>query len=188
MYFNLADLVIDIFQNACESGAALVELELLEEAPSKEGGEFRFIVRDNGKGMSREELERVTDPFVTDGVKHPHRKQGLGLPFLIQTTEQSGGGWDIRSEKGKGTTVTAWFDTGNVDMPPVGDIPGMLRTILMFEGPEEITVRRLRQQVPGGLDYEIRKSELVEVLGSLEDVGSLVLLGEYLHSLEYDDE
>ena len=187
MHFTLADLVTDITQNACESGATLVELEITES-----GGEFRFLVRDNGKGMTKEEMGRAIDPFVTDGVKHPHRKVGLGLPFLIQTAEQSGGGWDVQSEKGRGTTATAWFDMGNVDTPPVGDLPGMFRTILMFGGPDDVVIRRLRQlggEGQGGspLDYEIRKSELEEALGGLEDTGSLVLLDQYLRSLEEED-
>jgi len=184
MHFTLADLVTDITQNACESGAKLVELEVRED-----GKEFRFVVRDNGKGMTTEELGRVVDPFVTDGVKHPHRKVGLGIPFLIQTAEQSGGGWDLQSEKGQGTTATAWFDTGNVDTPPVGDLPGMFRTILMFTGPEDIVIHRLRQQegiLP--LDYEVRKTELIEALGEFEDTGALVLLNQYLHSLEEDED
>jgi len=137
--------------------------------------------------MTEEELKRALDPFVTDGVKHPHRKVGLGLPFLIQTAEQSGGGWDVKSEKGKGTTVTAWFDTGNVDTPPAGDIPGMFRTILMFDSKAEIVIRR-KKAADGAEDgYEIKKSELVEALGGLEDAGSLVLLGDYLRSLEEDE-
>jgi hypothetical protein len=185
MHFTLADLVTDITQNACESGAKLVELEVTEKALPGGGGEFRFLVRDNGKGMTKEELGRAMDPFVTDGVKHPHRKVGLGLPFLIQTAEQSGGGWDIQSEKGKGTTATAWFDAGNVDMPPVGDLVSMFRTIMMLQGPEDIVIHRRRGEE---LDYEVRKSDLVEALGDFEDVDSLVLLGQYLHSIEYDDE
>jgi nitrogen fixation/metabolism regulation signal transduction histidine kinase len=93
VHFTLADLIADITQNACESGADLVELEVKEGSPSDEGGNgLRFEVKDNGKGMTKEELQRAVDPFVTDGVKHPHRKIGLGLPFLIQTAEQSGGG------------------------------------------------------------------------------------------------
>jgi hypothetical protein len=178
LHFTLADLVADITQNACESGAKLVELEVKETA-----NEFRFLVRDNGKGMTGDELKRAIDPFVTDGVKHPHRKVGLGLPFLIQTAEQSGGGWDIQSEKGKGTTVTAWFDTGNVDMPPVGDLPGLFRTVLMFTGPEDLIIRRQRVgEMP--LGYDVRKSDLIDALGSFEDAGSLVLLREYLQSQE----
>ena len=189
MHFTLADLVTDITQNACESGAKLVELEVREN-----GKEFRFVARDNGKGMDKEQLAHVIDPFVTDGVKHPHRKVGLGIPFLIQTAEQSGGGWDLQSEKGKGTTATAWFDTGNVDTPPVGDVPGMFRTILMFSGPDEIVITRSRRvdgEEPGGvppLDYEVRKSELIDALGDFEDTGALVLLNKYLRSLEYDED
>ena len=180
MHFTMADLVTDITQNAIESGASLVELDVIESEK-----EFRFHVKDNGKGMTKEELTRAIDPFVTDGIKHPNRKVGLGLPFLIQTAEQSGGEWDIKSEKGKGTTVTAWFDTGNVDIPPLGDIPGMFRTILMFDSKAEIILRRKKQDND---EYEIRKSELIDALGGLEDVGSLVLLKEYLQSLEESDE
>jgi len=178
----LADIIVDIAQNACESGAGLVELELRET-----GGEFQFTVRDNGKGMTPEELSGAIDPFVTDGVKHPHRKVGLGLPFLLQAAEQSGGGWNLDSEKGRGTAVTAWFDAGNIDTPPEGDVPDMFRIVFMFDGPEEIVVRRFRDS--GGkppLDYEVRKSELADALGGLDDAGALVLLGKYLRSLEED--
>jgi hypothetical protein len=186
MYFTLADLVTDIAQNGVESGAALVELEVSETGNSGGHGEFRFTVRDNGKGMSADELKRAVDPFVTDGIKHPRRKVGLGLPFLIQTAEQSGGGWDIKSEKGKGTTVSAWFDTANVDMPPVGDIPGIFRSVLMFQGPEEVHITRSFGGKEEGNSYELRKTEISEALGGLEDTGSLVLLDRYLRSLEED--
>jgi len=221
LHFTLADLVTDITQNACEAQARLVELEI-----SEGGGEFRFLVRDNGKGMTKEELEHALDPFVTDGVKHPGRRVGLGIPFLIQTALQSGGGWRISSAKAggdvtvrsggtaidaanggaggnvgtldaanaSGTTVEAWFDLANVDTPPVGDIPGLFRTALLFTGPEEIVLRRSRTGGSGSkgteeLDYEIKKTELTEALGGdLEDVSSLVLLGKYLRSLEGEEE
>ena len=186
MHFTLADLITDITQNACESGAGQVELEVNEK-----DGVFRFLIKDNGKGMTDEELSKAVDPFVTDGVKHPHRKIGLGLPFLIQTAEQSGGDWDVQSEKGKGTVATALFDTGNIDTPPLGDLPGMFRTILLFEGPGEVIIRRRREGTVQGclpLDYKIRKSELSEALGDFEDAGSMVLLDRYLRSLEETDE
>jgi hypothetical protein len=184
LHFTLADLITDITQNACEAKAELVELTVIEG-----GGELRFQVLDNGKGMTEEELNRAIDPFHTDGIKHPNRKVGLGLPFLIQTTVQSNGGWDIQSEKGKGTTVTGWFDTGNVDTPPLGDLPGMFRVVLMLNTQAEVVIRRSRRLEDGTKnEYEVRKSELTEALGSLEDAGSLVLLDKYLRSLEENEE
>jgi hypothetical protein len=178
MHFTIADLITDIAQNAIEAGSDLVEIDV-----SEDGKEFRFLIKDNGKGMTEEELKRAIDPFVTDGVKHPNRKVGLGLPFLIQMAEMSNGGWDIKSEKGKGTSVAAWFDSGNVDMPPVGDVAGMFRTILMFESKAEIVIRRKKLTD----EYEVSKSELDEALGGLENAGSLVLLDQYLRSLESEE-
>jgi hypothetical protein len=206
VHFSLTDLAADITQNSAESGADLVELEIHERQFSPQGqtpgltgessltgGEFRFIARDNGRGMDRAELKQAMDPFVTDGIKHPGRRVGLGIPFLIQTAAQSGGGWKISSVKkgteesaGKpsGTVVEAWFDLANVDTPPVGDIPGLFRTVLLFAGPREVVLKRKRQGGGEDLDYAVKKTELSEVLGGLEDVSSLVLLGKYLRSLE----
>ena len=195
MHFTLADLVADITQNGIESGADLVELSVSETVGSGTGREFRFTVKDNGKGMSGEELRLAKDPFVTDGIKHPHRKVGLGIPFLIQTAETSGGGWKMESvkktadaAKPHGTEICAWFDLENVDTPPVGDIPGMFRTVLIFDKPAEMVIRRIREPLPGEtagrIDYELRKTELAEALGSLEDTQSLILLDQYLRSLE----
>lgn len=210
MHFTLTDLAADITQNGAESGAKLVQLEVRETAK-----EFRFIAADNGKGMSGATLERAMDPFVTDGVKHPGRKVGLGIPFLIQTAVECGGGWKISSDAGgertvrqggaaatdtvfsggaetaagTGTVVEAWFDMNNVDTPPVGDIPGLFRTVLLFSGPEEIVLKRSRKGGEAELDYEVKKTELIEALGGgLEELSSLVLLGKYLHSLEGEDD
>jgi len=213
LHFTLTDLVTDITQNGAESGADCVELHISETQDSSGKGEFRFTVKDNGKGMNAEELKRVQDPFVTDGIKHPHRKVGLGLPFLIQTAEASGGGWKMESKKRPetsvpsgtgastetgvsaegaagpfGTEVSAWFDLGNVDTPPLGDIPGMFRTVLLFDGPSEIVLKRLRDTPQGHIEYEVRKTELIEVLGDFEDSQSLILLDQYLRSLEESSE
>jgi hypothetical protein len=179
MHWTLSDLVADISQNSCESGADTVELSVSETET-----EFRFVVQDNGKGMTPDTLQRALDPFVTDGIKHPHRKVGLGLPFLVQTAEQSGGGWHIDSHPGTGTTVTAWFDAQNVDMPPVGDVPGMIRTVLLFPGPTEIGIRRLLSTGAHTVKWEVRKTELLDILGDFEDTQSLILLDQYLRSQE----
>jgi hypothetical protein len=194
VHFTLTDLVTDITQNGAESGADLVELSVSETMDSSGKGEFRFSVKDNGKGMSADEMKRAQDPFVTDGIKHPHRKIGLGLPFLIQTAEQSGGGWKMSSTKKTetetrgGTEISAWFDLGNVDTPPVGDVPGMFRTVLLFPGPAEVVIKRALETPDRRLDYEARKTELAEALGDLEDTQSLILLGQYLRSMEEVEE
>ncbi len=182
MHFTVSDLVLDIVQNAAEAQSSVVTVILFES-----DREFRFTVQDDGKGMTSEELQKALDPFHSDGIKHPHRKVGLGLPFLVQTAEQCGGGWDVTSKKGQGTTVQAWFNLENVDTPPLGDIPGLIRMMLLLPGPKELVVSRTLDRKGYHTSYEVRKTELKDVLGDLEEAGSQVLLDQYLHSLEEEE-
>jgi len=175
MHYAIVDFLIDIAQNSCEADADLVDISVDED----EAG-IDMTVRDDGKGMTEEELERSIDPFVTDGLKHPGRKVGLGLPFLKQAAEQAGGRFSIVSEKGRGTEVTFRFDTRNVDCPPLGDLPGALLSVLCMPGAREMKISRRRDLY----SYELRKSELVDALGSLDEVSSLALLKQYLLSQE----
>lgn len=67
--------------------------------------------RDEGCGIPAKVLTKVFDPFfTTKGVKGT----GLGLSVSYGIVEQHGGRMDIRSEEGKGTTITVYLpvDTG----------------------------------------------------------------------------
>jgi len=180
MHYCLCDLFSDLVQNSVEAGADRITVEVRET-----GGEIRFRVEDNGKGMTPAELARATDPFYSDGSKHPGRKVGLGIPFLIQTACQTGGTWNIASNKGEGTTVECLFDSTNIDTPPVGDVSAFFRQILSFDGSYEMAIARTS---PRG-SYEVRRSELLDALGlsaegSFADASSLSLLKTYLDSME----
>lgn len=69
-----------------------------------------ITVIDSGSGMSREEREKMFDPFFTT------RKAGTGLGLAIchQIVEQHNGAFDIRSRPGKGTEI-------KVILPSTGD-------------------------------------------------------------------
>jgi hypothetical protein len=176
MHERLDDYILDIFQNAVEAGASYVTVELDER-----GDTVRVKVSDNGRGMDPEEAQRALDPFVTDGVKHPSRKVGLGLPFLAQAVKQTGGEFRLDSQRGKGTVVEWSFPSHHWDTPPRGELSQLWRALLNYPGNHELVISRLGDS---GLQYEIRRSELIEALGNLEDVGALALLDEYLRSLE----
>jgi hypothetical protein len=156
----------------------MVELEVTEI-----GDEFRFSVKDNGKGMSTDEANRAVDLFGNAG-NAEKGKLGMGIPFLIQTVDEHAGGWNLHTEKGEGTTFTVWFDMGNIETPPSGDIAAMFLASLLSLGPQEMIIRRLRKTGSGDVRYEIRKTEIIEAVGGLDDAGSVMLLSTYLRSLE----
>ncbi len=70
---------------------------------SERGVELHVI--DNGPGIPADLLEKVREPLFTTknfGV-------GLGLAAVDKVLQQHGGGLEIRSVEGEGTTVTAWL-------------------------------------------------------------------------------
>ena len=175
MHYTLCDLFADLTQNSVEAQAKKISVEVTETE-----ADITVYIKDDGKGMSKETLQKAIDPFYTDGVKHPKRKIGLGLPFLVQTANDTGGEWKIDSVEGKGTTVYCRFDTTNIDTPPVGDVPLFFRQILTFTGSYEMEIIRNKP----GCSYTIVRSELIDALGNLENAGSLSLLGDFLESQE----
>lgn len=60
-------------------------------------------IRDQGPGMSRSVLERVSEPFFT--TKDPGRGMGLGVFLARSVIERLGGQLTIQSQGGVGTTV-----------------------------------------------------------------------------------
>ena len=76
-------------------------------------------VTDNGCGMDREMINKVTDPFTTSRTT---RKVGLGIPLLKETCELTGGRLIIESQKTKGTKISASFGKNSFDRPPLGNI------------------------------------------------------------------
>ena len=193
MHFTLCDMLSDLTQNAVEAGSTVIRVSLRET-----DRDLSVTIEDNGKGMTPDELKRATDPFYTDGIKHPGRRVGLGIPFLIQTAESTGGTWKISSSKGeteaeggnrRGTVVEARFDLTNIDTPPVGDVTGYFRHVLTFDGRYEMTISRSLEKDGHTVEYTVRRSELLETLGlesegTFTDVNSLALLGQYLESME----
>ena len=170
-----SDTLLDIVQNAFESGATEVRLEL-----ARRGTRLEAEVRDNGCGMDAATLAKALDPFWTDGAKHPGRKVGLGLPFLKQAAEQCGGEFAIESEPGRGTTVRFAFDLANVDAPPLGDVPATLTELMAFPGAADLAVRRAEDD----RSYAVRRSELAAALGDLEQAGTLALMKKFFSANE----
>lgn len=177
MHFTISEFVLDLVQNSIEAGARLVELSIDERVDWIE-----VAVRDDGRGMSDEELERAKHPFYTNGEKHPRRRVGLGIPFLIQALELAGGSYSMASSKGQGTTVSFRFPARGIDTPPTGDLTSLLLSVMCFDGDYELVVARRAET--RGVDYTIRRSELMEAAGSLSEAGALMAVQQFLASCE----
>lgn len=80
---NLSFHITDITANSIRANASEIGLHIEEQ-------DAQIIIRitDDGSGMDEETVARITNPFYTTRTT---RKVGLGIPFLIQNAEQTGG-------------------------------------------------------------------------------------------------
>ena len=153
--------ILDVAQNSVKAGAKLVTLECLIDT---EADTLTVIIDDDGCGMTKEQVEAVTDPFYTTRTT---RKVGLGVPFFKMAAESTGGSFDIVSEPGKGTKVTCVFILSSIDRMPLGDMVSTVHMLATQSGNMDLVYH-----------YRVDRSEFTmdtrqfrEVLG--EDVSFL---------------
>jgi len=173
-------MILDLVQNSIEAEAQKIHLDLI-----RKDNFLTVRLTDNGCGMTEGQMEKAKDPFYSDGIKHLHRKVGLGIPFLIQTVEQADGRFEIHSEKNKGTSLNIQFNLGNIDTPPEGDWAGLFMQTLCFEGDYELTItRKIISEEGRESGYTLQRSELQDILGNFNESGAMILLRDYLKSQE----
>ncbi|MEM1439790.1 MAG: PAS domain-containing protein [Pseudomonadota bacterium] len=117
--------------------------------PLAPGQYIELSVKDSGVGMSAELRGKVVEPFFT--TKPVGEGSGLGLSMVEGYARQSGGGMQIRSTPGGGTTITLMLpaadqlaETSSTAVPDVRETRPV-RVLLAEDNPAVQTV--LRQQL-----------------------------------------
>ena len=107
--------ILDIGMNSLAAGAKQLEVTVIENTKR----DWLIIrLRDDGHGMDAKTLAGVLQHRLSSR----HKKIGLGLAFLQQTSEMCGGTFHVSSRPGKGTAVTASMRLAHIDRPPLGDL------------------------------------------------------------------
>ena len=149
--------ILDIAENSVKAGAPLTEITV--EADTAKNL-LEITIRDNGCGMTKEQVKSVTDPFYTTRTT---RKVGLGVPFFKESAEAAGGSFLIESEVGVGTTVKASYQLDNIDRMPMGDLAATIHTLVTMH--EELDF--LFTYKVNGNEFVLDTRELREILGEI---------------------
>lgn len=170
--------ILDIAQNSVSARAKNLRICLEEDAK----GLLTLTITDDGKGMSAEMVQTVTDPFCTTRTT---RKVGMGIPLLKLASEQAGGTISIVSvpeesdPQNHGTVVTATFDTTSIDFTPLGDIVDTM--VVLIQGHPEIDYLFIHATPRGTVRLDTK--ELRSVLGEIS-LGEFEVLEWIRGSLE----
>ncbi len=96
--------VKNILTNAIEATADAKDGKVaVKTAKTPDGANVQVIISDNGAGIGR---DRLNDIFVLFNSSKRDACLGLGLPVAQKTVKEHGGGLDVNSTIGKGTTFT----------------------------------------------------------------------------------
>ncbi|MEQ8904245.1 ATP-binding protein [Ekhidna sp.] len=94
-----------VFTNIITNAEQAIEEEGIIEITTKNIDQSVCVqVSDSGVGMSKKEVEKMTDPFYT--TKDPGEGTGLGLFITQMIIDEHKGMMDVESIKGEGTTFT----------------------------------------------------------------------------------
>ena len=174
--------VMDIAQNSVTANASLITITVNE---SDKDDFLDIFIEDNGKGMTKEQVQSVIDPFFTT---RKTRKVGLGIPLFKMAAEQTGGYLTIESQVGIGTKVHAHFVKSSVDMTPLGDINSTVKILIQCNpiidfvfnhstdiGEFTLDTRDLREVL--GEDVPLSTPDVLEWIGGFLEEQSDIIYG-----------
>ncbi|MFU8793510.1 MAG: ATP-binding protein [Acholeplasmataceae bacterium] len=155
---DLSLTLYDLCINAIDAKATHIDIELLIDDIKKI---ISIKIKDNGVGMSNEQIEKTYDPFYTTRTT---RRVGLGIPYLKQLTEQCDGLMAITSTPGVGTTLYAELKKDHIDCPPFGDLAETLYMLIIHQNAFDFTFSLGVNQKT----IHIKKSEIIEATQGLD--------------------
>jgi hypothetical protein len=148
--------ILDALENSLEAGATAVELIIEED---RLADRLTITIRDDGRGMSQAQLDRVFDPFFTT---RSTRHVGLGIPLFSAAAERCGGSLNVTSQPGEGTTLQATFQHSHIDRAPLGDVAGALLAVILSGSCDLHYVHRV-----DGREFEFHTADMRAELGGI---------------------
>lgn len=108
---KLNQVFINLLSNAVKYTPAggMISFRIMQKTTFRHGyGDYVFIVKDNGIGMSHDFVEHIFEPFEREATATQSGIQGTGLGMAItkNIVEMMGGTISVESEIGKGSVFT----------------------------------------------------------------------------------
>ncbi len=165
--------ILDIAMNSVKAEAKLIEITVED---SIKNNSIKINIKDDGKGMGKEILENVTNPFYTTRTT---RKVGLGLALLKEASERCKGYLKITSELGVGTIVESFFERNNIDRAPLGNMPETI--IVIINSLKNCNL--IYNHVVDDNSFTISTQQLKEILGEVDisDSNVMMWIKEYIN-------
>lgn len=105
--FRIEQVVVNLLTNALRyGGGGVVEIDVHAEDCTPSGGQVRIDVRDHGKGIAPDFIERIFEPYERGAKTGETKGLGLGLYISRQLAASHGGNLTVQSTVGQGATFS----------------------------------------------------------------------------------
>jgi len=127
--------------------------------PLNEGRYVKFSIEDRGRGIPREDLPHIFDPYFTT----KEAGTGLGLATTFSIIAKHGGHITVESEAGKGAVFHIYLPaseketTRTVADPKDRELAAGIGRILLMD--DEDAIRTLANELLASLGYEVETAE-----------------------------
>lgn len=114
--FQIEQVIINIIMNGIQAmpngGKLKIDLNINSAIPALDETEqekqyIALCIRDEGKGISKDDIIHIFEPFFT--TKDIGKGTGLGLSIAFGIIQEHGGWIDVESEPGKGSCFTVYL-------------------------------------------------------------------------------
>lgn len=190
---RFGQILLNLLSNAVKfsaGGMVRVGLAVANEGDDGQGDAGRVVLKlsvaDTGIGMTREQQERLFTSFTQADSSTTRRfgGTGLGLTICRQILEQMGGGIDVVSAPGDGSTFTCRLPMMRAEEAPADvQVPDWMRSLRVLAADDNSASRQIMQDIFAGwgmaLDLVASGSEALSAMRVGDEIGKpydLVLL------------
>ncbi|MCX5828367.1 MAG: PAS domain S-box protein [Deltaproteobacteria bacterium] len=135
----IGNIIINAVEASPAGGSISVKGENVHYRRKAEKPFIKLTISDRGKGISKESLRSIFDPYFTTKDMGSLKGTGLGLSISYSIIKKHGGDITVQSEVGKGTSVSIY-------LPAYGDITqvkGTVKEESPISGRPEASVKRI---------------------------------------------
>ena len=177
---RINQILLNLLSNAVkytpEGGKIALTVEAVEKSAHNHV-HLKFIVSDNGLGMSEDFLKVVFEPFARETTAFTREIQGTGLGMTItkNIVELMGGTIAVESKQGEGSTFTVELELAVVENNGQDDVAFWLNnnivSVLVVDDEEDICVdvRELMRDTGVTVDYALDGESAVEKVSKAYD-------------------
>jgi aspartate carbamoyltransferase regulatory subunit len=164
--------ILDIAQNSVAAKADLITINIIENSINDK---MTIEIVDNGKGIPKEMLKKVTDPFVTS---RTNRKVGLGIALFKEAAEMCDGKFEIESAVNIGTKVKAEFRLSHIDRAPLGNMSETMVSLISANTTIDIVYNHRVNEKTFTFDTREIKQKIEGI--SIDNIDILIWIKEYI--------